>query len=1374
VSAIAFSPDGKRAASCGGDGTIRIWDIAGKQMVQQLRGHRGQIFAVTFTPDTKRLVSCGADRTVRIFDLNSAENIQAFRGHNNELNGLALTPDGRYVVAVAQGTTEVRVWDIGEERAHFAVPRRRDRGAEDRGIQPAGPGAHAYFGHLSPAAASVLSPDGKYLATAGWGDETSPYQVAVWRLADHKALHLLKVRRGRMYRPAFSPDGKSLAVGVGGGGTPDPAEVFFFDLANGKELWRWKDILSVETTPVFFPDGKTLAVTAAAGPKGSLLVKLDAKAGKPSFRELLPNTLLRASLSPQGDLIMARAIPSETHIELRDANTGKLRKTWLIPKAGITDLECSSRGVIAAARVDGSIRLLRADDGQILHELHGHAGLVLRLAFSPDGRRLASFGLDASIRLCDVEGGKELLSFRDHATWGRDISWSGDGRLLAAACDDGAVRVWQSPISGKTDTSGWTELFRDDFENRTELGLHWFPADESRWTVRNGVLAGTQVRQKLTGNKLHKSETANAFPVTQVMLAGVELPTTFELRYRFRALKPMTVNTVLLNTDYGAGLGPMIIGGNFPSALEGGVVLFHVGRGLSFSVAGVPRKFGLEPGRWYDVRLLRESTLLRFIVDGVERLAEPIADEEIPRLLLQGAWGAPGEEIEFDDVIVRAPAAALEEQKLRKRIVQVFADTHVHAETRRRIEAAAKLSTSERMLMERVLESQPEDVAKIESACRSKIERRDASPAEYELALRQADVLVRIQSGNPHYLAVLALAQFRTGKYAEAVKNVQQAIELARAETGTDSPFHIAILAMAQFKTGQTKPALANYRDMNDLLLSDLWGKNELVQRFRHEAKDMFEKVLANAKVNAEEETIKRLLTRSFQDGWHKHDLKAYLAVFAPDAFIRTGRNEKSEPTDVSLNLEQLEACRRIEFRAPATENVGLTYQDWQVTISGDTAVARLSSTMHLWRNAFFVHGEQARLKKTPAGWRITEWRSWPILERTADGRQRRYDAEEWASLDQAVAKLDAKTPLVTRLQDLQDALRFNDADQLLKQKPLAPRDTAALWCENGKIAFTFGRVTEALAAFRQAEQKDPDVVLPWYMTRQRHMYVTPGVVALGVAIHPDGSRIASAAGDGKVVIRDIVTGKVAHEFETFNKSTGLSVAYSPDGVRLAAADELRIRVWDAATGKRLSECQGPTSPIYRVAFSPDGSKVIGASSDQTARIWDALSGKELLKVEHADAVWGAVFSPDGRTIATAGGDKTARLWDAATGKLLHTFTGHTAMLTRVVFSPDGEWLATTGYDRTARIWNVKTHRQQTVIRTGSAQAQVVLFSPDGKSLATADESGSISIWDWKARKKLMQLSGLSRQVFALDWSRDGRTLASAGAEGVVLWDVTK
>ena len=150
------------------------------------------------------------------------------------------------------------------------------------------------------------------------------------------------------------------------------------------------------------------------------------------------------------------------------------------------------------------------------------------------------------------------------------------------------------------------------------------------------------------------------------------------------------------------------------------------------------------------------------------------------------------------------------------------------------------------------------------------------------------------------------------------------------------------------------------------------------------------------------------------------------------------------------------------------------------------------------------------------------------------------------------------------------------------------------------------------------------------------------------------------------------------------------SAAFSPDGSRIVtASDDNTARIWDAATGKEIAVLRGHDGSVNSAAFSPDGSRIVTASEDKTARIWDAATGKEIAVLRgHDGAVNSAAFSPDGSRIVTASVDKTARIWDAATAKEIAVLRGHEDGVSSAAFSPDGSRIVTASDDKTARIWD--------------------------------------------------------------------------------------
>lgn len=112
---------------------------------------------------------------------------------------------------------------------------------------------------------------------------------------------------------------------------------------------------------------------------------------------------------------------------------------------------------------------------------------------------------------------------------------------------------------------------------------------------------------------------------------------------------------------------------------------------------------------------------------------------------------------------------------------------------------------------------------------------------------------------------------------------------------------------------------------------------------------------------------------------------------------------------------------------------------------------------------------------------------------------------------------------------------------------------------------------------------------------------------------------------------------------------------------------------------------------VTSTVFSPDGKRVLTASTDGTARVWDGKTGREVLVLSHKGAVMSAVFSPDGKRIVTSGLDGTAVIWNAKAGERLLCLRGHDGGVKCGAFSPDGKKIVTAGEDRTARLWNAQS-----------------------------------------------------------------------------------
>ncbi len=426
---LAFSPDGKTIASCDGslDTTVELWDVASGKLRTSLTGHIDGVAFVSFSPDSRTLASGGRDGTLILWDVETGRYKTTLIEHKNRIEGLTFSPNGE---TLASGSWDGRIilWDTETLQIKTTIT-----------------------GHVYGFQNIMFSPDGNKIAS-GSIDKT----IRLWDTKNGGNTSTFIGHIAGVESIAFSPDGKTIASG-GGSYTvnywfADDYTVRLWDVDSGINKATLLGHRRTVYYLTFSPDGNYLV--SSAGDKRAIF--WDTATGYPLWTitgEGVPHT----RDSQEGEFVGAikfsadgKTFVSADNIKVRlwDTESRKTIATFFSPTPRSSNIAFSPDGkTVATMWKENEMYLLDVTTGQTMQFITGHTSKFATIAFSPDGQTLASAGIDGSdsVRLWNPKSGELKLSLAGMPSGIDDVAFSPDGQTLATASWDGTILLWDVP-----------------------------------------------------------------------------------------------------------------------------------------------------------------------------------------------------------------------------------------------------------------------------------------------------------------------------------------------------------------------------------------------------------------------------------------------------------------------------------------------------------------------------------------------------------------------------------------------------------------------------------------------------------------------------------------------------------------------------------------------------------------------------------------------------------------------------------------------------------------------------------------------------------------------------------------------------------------
>jgi WD40 repeat protein len=235
------------------------------------------------------------------------------------------------------------------------------------------------------------------------------------------------------------------------------------------------------------------------------------------------------------------------------------------------------------------------------------------------------------------------------------------------------------------------------------------------------------------------------------------------------------------------------------------------------------------------------------------------------------------------------------------------------------------------------------------------------------------------------------------------------------------------------------------------------------------------------------------------------------------------------------------------------------------------------------------------------------------------------------------------------------------------------------------------------------------------------------------------------------------------------------AVAVSADGRRVISGDmEGSLRMWDVGSGREMRTLKNQGDWITTVAISSDGHRAISGDSEGTLKVWNVESGRELwTRKGHAAHVINVSISADGRRAVSASG-RTPKVWDVESGRMVRTLRGHAGRVCDVAMSADGRWVLSAS-GRMLKVWDVESGLVMRTLRSHTGKVYAVAMSADARWALTGSDGGTITMWDIAKGIELRTLEGHVAAVSAVALRADLRRAVSGSSDQTLkVWDLER